>query len=107
MSGQGFEIETVVGVFGLKNCYKNFGRRCQFNDLIIPDALKDGHVEDAETSFDDTESDDSDPDAERIKISINKRDETASIPSRCLKMVARRKMMKTRGPPPESSSMGK
>ncbi|KAI3810998.1 hypothetical protein L1987_20712 [Smallanthus sonchifolius] len=60
----------------------------EFIDPIIPDAPRDGQVEDTETDSDDTESDDPDPDVERIRISIKKSVETASIPSKRLKMVA-------------------
>ncbi|KAI3805274.1 hypothetical protein L1987_27498 [Smallanthus sonchifolius] len=78
----------------------------EFNGPIIPDAPEGGHGEDASDSAD-TESDDEDPDAERIRIAINKKVESAFVPSKRIKMVARQKMKETRGPPPESYSKGK
>ncbi|KAI3825410.1 hypothetical protein L1987_06893 [Smallanthus sonchifolius] len=76
------------------------------DDHVIPPSPRDGQVEDASDS-ESTESDDNNPDAERVGISVDKHTQPVSIPSRRLKMVARRNVKKTTGPPLESSSRSK
>ncbi|KAI3786501.1 hypothetical protein L1987_40236 [Smallanthus sonchifolius] len=77
-----------------------------FVDLVVPNSPRDGQVEDASDS-ESTESYDDDPDAARISTPHNQRKKYVSIPSKRVKMVARRKMKKTKGPPPKSSSQKK
>ncbi|KAI3815967.1 hypothetical protein L1987_15651 [Smallanthus sonchifolius] len=78
----------------------------EFIDPIVPDATKGGNADDESADSEETNSDDSDPDAERIRAAYNKKSESASGVSRRLKMMARKKN-KTRGPPPDSCSLRK
>ncbi|KAI3712582.1 hypothetical protein L1987_71141 [Smallanthus sonchifolius] len=65
-----------------------------------PEGDGDKEHDSKETNTD--EDDDTDLDVERIMAAINKKAETAWVPSKRLKIMARKK--KTRGSPPESSS---
>ncbi|KAI3821163.1 hypothetical protein L1987_08720 [Smallanthus sonchifolius] len=72
------------------------------------DAPAGGDVDDANDDSEETDSDsDFDPVVDRGRIAINKRAETATGVSRRIKMIARSRKKKTRGPPLESSSKGK
>ncbi|KAI3732478.1 hypothetical protein L1987_63683 [Smallanthus sonchifolius] len=77
-------------------------------DPIVPDALEGGHTNES-VDFKETESDESDPYAGRIRAAYNKITKSASGGSKRLKMIARmmKKKKKTKGPHPESSSQRK
>ncbi|KAI3814149.1 hypothetical protein L1987_18896 [Smallanthus sonchifolius] len=77
-----------------------------FVDNVVLDFPQDGHVEDASDS-DSTESDDDDLDTARISTADNQINQSVSIPSKRVKMVARQRMKKTKGPSPESTSQRK